>query len=325
MNKLKKKILFFGLGSIGLRHLNLLNKNFNHSIYAYRTKKSNLIPDVTNLFDINEALQINPDIAFITNPTHLHIETALTCLDAGIKYIFIEKPLSNSLKNIDLLLKKAEEIKALIYVSYQMRYNPVLKRLKEIVEERKNQIFYSETRCCSYLPHWRPNMDYRSSYSSKKSEGGGVILDISHEFDYNQYLFGKIESISGIYGKISTLEINSEDFCDVYVKFKRDMLAKIHLDYFSHNDERIIKILTPKEEITANLLNNEITIKDEREMKKEIFNFKLNDVYEEQIRHFLNCVENDVNEMNNIEEAKDLLEKMLEFKKNNKMIHFPNI
>lgn len=317
------KILFFGLGSIGKRHLRLLKKKNECFIYAYRTKKRNQIQNVENIYDINKALLIRPDIVFITNPTFLHVETALRCLKEGIKYIFIEKPLSNSLKDLEVLLKETEKARALVYVGYNLRHNPILKRLKQLFEERKNEVFFVRTHCASYLPNWRPEQDYRMVSSSKKDEGGGVILDISHEFDYNEWIFGKIKSIEGIYGKISGLEIDSEDFCDVTLKFEnKKLIGKIYLDYFSHKTERWIKIISNSEEIIADLVRKEIRIISESGVQKESFNFDRDYTYEHQLNYFFKGIENDSRDINNLKDAKELLEKLLEFKQKNKKFTF---
>ncbi|MFW9947293.1 MAG: Gfo/Idh/MocA family protein [Candidatus Odinarchaeota archaeon] len=315
-----RKILFFGLGSIGTRHLALLKKNYNYEIYAYRTNKDIPNKNVINIYDLDDALQSNPDIVFITNPTYLHIKTALSCLKAGMKNFFIEKPLSHSLEKLDIFEEEVKKSGALVYVGYVMRHHPMIKYLKKLIEEKSEEIFYSQTKSSSFLPKWRPGVDYRKSYSSKREQGGGVILDLSHEFDYNQFLFGKIHSISGVYGKLSNLEIDSEDFCDVFLKFESNILATIHLDYFSNIDKRLIRILTFKEEILADLINKEIIIGSSQGIKKKKFNFEINNIFEEQLKYFIDGVENQSKEIDNLKETKELLEKILEFKNKNKMI-----
>jgi predicted dehydrogenase len=315
-----KTILFFGLGSIGKRHLELLKKNYNYEIYAYRTKRDKPNKLVKNIYDFDDALKIQPDIVFITNPTYLHINTALSCLRAGIKNFFIEKPLSHSLEKLDLFADEVKRAGALVYVGYVMRHNPMIKYLKKLMEEMNQNIFYSQTKSSSFLPKWRSGVDYRKVYSSKSEQGGGVLLDLSHEFDYNQYLFGKIKSITGVYGKISNLEIDSEDFCDVFLKFESDIFSTIHLDYFSNIDKRLIRILTFKGEILADLINKEIIIDSNQGIKKKKFNFEINDIFEEQLKYFLDGVENQSKEIDNLKETKELIEKILEFKNKNKMI-----
>ena len=316
----RKKVIFFGLGSIGRRHLNLLKKKYDYDVFAYRVIKKNSIEGVKNLYNINDVFKIDADIAFITNPPYLHIDTSLLCLEAGIKYLFIEKPLSNTLKSIEYFFKEFKNYQALIYIGYNMRFNPVLKRLKEILETKKDNIYYSQTFCGSYLPDWRPRQDYRKTYSAKEKEGGGVILDLSHEFDYNEWLFGKIDSINGFYGKISDLEINSEDFCDVIIKFKSKMIASIHLDYFSYNMQRFIRVLTYNEEIIADLIKKELIIKTNNKIKKESFNFERDYTYEQQLNYFLENVKNHSNNISNLEETKDLTIKLLKFKMTNRNI-----
>ncbi len=316
----RKKVLFIGLGSIGQRHLGLLKKNFNFNIYACRNKGREVYPGVTNIYDLDKALKMNPDIVFITNPTNLHIDTALQCIKVGIKNIFIEKPLSNDLKNLDRFTKAVKDSDVLVYVGNVLRHNPVLKRLKEIINETKVNIFYAKTICSSYLPDWRPNTDYRKVYSSKSSEGGGVLLDLIHEFDYNVMLFGGIKSIWGIYGKISDLEIDSEDFCDVFVKFENNTLASIHLDYFSYINKRIINIITPEKEISADLIKNEISISQNQKIHTEVFHFERDDYFETQLKYFINGIDDKSMNISNLIESKEILEKIIEFKNSNKMI-----
>ena len=35
------KIIFFGLGSIGKRHVKIINNNYNHELFAFRSDKKN--------------------------------------------------------------------------------------------------------------------------------------------------------------------------------------------------------------------------------------------------------------------------------------------
>ena len=73
-----EKILFFGLGSIGIKHATIIKNNYNFELYAFKTKKgqekSNL--GIREFDNIKEAFHIKPNIAFITNPTHLHTKTS---------------------------------------------------------------------------------------------------------------------------------------------------------------------------------------------------------------------------------------------------------
>lgn len=101
------KVLICGLGSIGARHARNLKALGVQDLILYRTGRSTL-PDTDDLSDIpvfnnlDAALELEPDAAVISNPTNLHVETAIRAASAGC-HLFVEKPLSNDLEGIDEL------------------------------------------------------------------------------------------------------------------------------------------------------------------------------------------------------------------------------
>ena len=97
-----------------------------------------------------------------------------------------------------------------------------------------------------YLPHWRPNIDYRDSYSSKKSQGGGVLLDLSHEIDYLNWLLDGTEEVMAVGGKLSALEIDSDDLYQISLKTKKCDLVQVELNYIDKVLRRYIIINTDK-------------------------------------------------------------------------------
>jgi predicted dehydrogenase len=69
---------------------------------------------------IQESLLHKPNIAFITNETSHHIDTAIELAKNGIN-LFIEKPLSHSTKNIRKLKKIVNEKEIIIQVGCDHR------------------------------------------------------------------------------------------------------------------------------------------------------------------------------------------------------------
>ncbi len=57
--------------------------------------------------------------------------------------------------------------------------------------------------CSSYLPDWRPGVDYRTVYSAHKAMGGGVTIDLIHEWDYLVELFGVPQQLYNFKGTYS--------------------------------------------------------------------------------------------------------------------------
>ncbi len=95
--------------------------------------------------------------------------------------------------------------------------------------------------CSSYLPDWRPGVDYRTVYSAHKALGGGVTIDLIHEWDYLVDLFGVPQQLYNFKGTYSDLEIDSDDL-SVYIAKYPTLLAEVHLDYFGRGYRRSIEL-----------------------------------------------------------------------------------
>jgi len=313
----KLKILFFGLGSIGKKHASIIKNNYEFELFAYRTKlgqeKNDL--EIQEFDNLEDAFSVKPDIAFITNPTFLHAETALECIKRNVN-LFIEKPISHSLEKLDELEKEIKKRKLFTYVAYNLRFHPVITHLKNVTDQSEKPIYFS-VKCSSYLPNWRPKQDYAKSYSAKKELGGGVTLDLSHEFDYTSWLFGEIKEIEGYCDKISPLDIDSEDVLDAQVTCNQNIRGHLHLDYFSHRNERKIKIYYNDKYVEGDLIKNYLRIID-KNGKEKITYFKCdqNETYKKQIQYFFEQYFNkNQNIMNNFSEALKTFKKIMNFKK----------
>ena len=132
----------------------------------------------------------------------------------------------------------------------------MLKKLKEIVSEEK--IILVNAKCGQYLPSWRPNSDYKNCYSAKKEEGGGVLLDLSHEIDYVQWLSGKIDEIKSYQVNISDLEINSDDLTMFIGKTKENIFVNISLDYISKITHRKLWVETLEYTYELDFISNKL-------------------------------------------------------------------
>jgi predicted dehydrogenase len=313
----KLKILFFGLGSIGKKHAKILNDHFTVELYAYRTKKGqekNAL-SIQEFSTLDDAFSIQPDIALITNPTYLHIPTALECAQRNIS-LFIEKPLSHCLDHLDELEKEIQKRKLFTYVAYNMRFHPVINYLKNIVSTGEQPIYFRVV-CSSYLPKWRPEQHYENSYSAQKELGGGVTLDLSHEFDYIVWIFGELQHITGYCGKISNLQINSEDLTEAQITCTQNLRGTLHLNYFSLYNERKIQLYYNTKYIEGDLIQNTVTtIENNKKPQTKKFQNTTNSTYTKQLQYFFEQYhKKNLQNMNNFSEALKTFRKIMEFKK----------
>ena len=239
--------LFVGLGSIGTRHLkNLTNlcadRGWTLQADALRSDLSRPLRDgVAALLhaqytDLADA-PAHYDMVFITNPTSLHAD-ALTRVRGRGGALFIEKPIfSADQTGLDLADCLPTGQKA--YVAAPMRWCGVMLALKDRLPGLHP--YCARVICSSYLPDWRPGVDYRTVYSAHKAMGGGVTIDLIHEWDYLVELFGVPEKLYNFKGTYSDLEIDSDDL-SVYIARYPTLLAEVHLDYFGRGYRRSIEL-----------------------------------------------------------------------------------
>ena len=173
---------------------------------------------------INQCIQEKPDVALITNETSYHIDTAIKLANFGIP-LFIEKPLSNSMKKINELKSIIKKKKIITMVGCNFRFHPCIKKLKKLISTNKiGRIVSIHAENCSYLPDWHPYEDYRKGYAATRKLGGGVVLTQIHDIDYLYWFFGNPKSIFSITGKFSDLSISVEDYSASLLQFKNKII-----------------------------------------------------------------------------------------------------
>ena len=107
------RYLIAGLGSIGRRHFRNLIALGEKEIVLLRTRKGTLPEDELAGYpvetDFQEALKKHrPDAVIVANPTSMHLEVAIPAAEAGC-HILLEKPVSHSLEQLDVLQQTAEK------------------------------------------------------------------------------------------------------------------------------------------------------------------------------------------------------------------------
>jgi predicted dehydrogenase len=266
---MKKKVLIIGYGSVGRKHASILKKFSNISKIYILTKQICLGFKKLNYF--HQIKKINPDYIIICSRTADHLKH-IRYIEKYFskKIILVEKPLFHKYKNF--LVKNNK-----IFISYNLRFNPIVSFLKKI--KNKNKFYSAKLLCSSYLPDWRKNRNYAQTYSAKKEMGGGVLLDLSHEIDYIQWIFGKINSLE--YAKIlkiSNLNLDVEDYAHIVGRIKK-LNITVDLNFFSKLNYRIIFLDSNLLSIQGDLLKNELIIFNKKNSQSKKIRFKKINTY----------------------------------------------
>ncbi len=238
------------------------------------------------------------DAVFITNPTSMHYETLSSLLDTT-NCFFIEKPVFD---RTDLDTAPFACAHKVFYVACPLRYSSVVQWMKKSIDF--STVISMRCISSSYLPDWRPGTDYRNTYSAHANMGGGVHIDLIHEWDYINYLIGMPQSVRSIIVKRSQLEIDSPDTA-IYIADYGDKTVEVHLDYYGRVTIRRAELITTTDTIVCDICNGYveylkagqcINLKEER-----------NDFQTLEIEHFLDVCMGLVPSGNTIEEATSIL------------------
>ncbi len=268
------KIAFVGLGSIATRHLKNVHAYLESqsdccTVDLYRSSlgrplAEELQPLVNNIFLYTDEIPEERmyDVVFVTNPTSMHYET-VERFAKHTKSFFIEKPIFDSTKVDEKIFEIIKNIPS--YVACPLHYNAVLQYVKQNVDPE--DVICARAMSSSYLPDWRAGQDYRKTYSAHKDMGGGVSIDLIHEWDYLTWLFGMPTEYHSMINKVSNLEIDSDDLA-IYIGKNDKTTFELHLDYFGRQTQRTLDLFTADDTIhcdliagTVNYLKREETIK----------------------------------------------------------------
>ena len=248
-NLLKTSVI--GYGSIGQRHARLLIE-LECQVAVVSRRSIDFAPHYSEL---SQALaDWQPEYVVVANRTNEHHQTIGSLVKHRFQgSVLVEKPLFDSRSALP-----AHNFSQAT-VAYNLRCHPLLIKLKSLLDDSA-QLVTANIYAGSYLPVWRPNRDYRRGYSAKWDQGGGVLRDLSHELDYALWLFGPWRRLTASGGRLSPLEIDSDDAYSLLMETQRCPLVSIHMNYLDHVPRREILVNTDQHTVRVDLISNMIVI-----------------------------------------------------------------
>lgn len=290
--------LIVGFGSIGKRHKHILS-NLGHDI-AVVTKQDLAIEQ--RFVSCEQALNhYSPDYVVVANETYRHKAVLDTLHNLGYRGgLLVEKPLFDCVQPVPRYEFR------FLNVAYQLRFHPHLAKLREELAGQKLINFVSYVG--QYLPNWRPGTDYRSSYSAKKEQGGGVLADLSHELDYALWLLHGWSAVAARGGKYSDLHISSDDCFSLMIETPRCPVVCVHLSYLDRAPRRDITVNTTDTTYHVDLINGTFS----KNGKVDHVNLDRNQTYQAMHQAVLGGVSKSPHEPYpcNLDEASDVISLM---------------
>ena len=200
-----------------------------------KISKGNLI--ATNRDDLIENAVISLEISK-GNLDKVYIpKLSLDVLSQHVVGMAIEQQWN--IKDAYELIKIHEKTHTPTAVGYCLRYMPSAIKMKELLDQKKiGNIYNAFVDIGQYLPDWRPSIKYRDSVSSKLILGGGALLELSHEIDYLQWLFGSLEVHYAQLRSSSELNLEVEELVDLVLISEIGTVCNVHLDFLQKKASR---------------------------------------------------------------------------------------
>jgi predicted dehydrogenase len=301
------RILVQGIGSIGQRHYKNA-RTLGHDVAILRTSNE-MRPFVKDFFntqksegndpvvftDLADAMhEFKPEALIIATPNHMHMEAAIEGAKQGL-HLLIEKPVHNKIEGLDELESLVAEKHLTTLVGYNLRFHPLLKRVKSMVDSKEiGEITSVSMEVGENIVDWHPWEDYRDTYAPFIKSGGGALLCFSHDIDYLYWIVGIPDTLCAAGGKVTPLEGDAEDLVQAIWKYTAGPTVLLHIDYWQRPKVRTLKIIGSKKTILWDAYEA-LTIWDHEKGEKTIEEvpegFERNNMFLEELTHFVECIE----------------------------------
>lgn len=227
------------------------------------------------------------DAVSIVVPTSLHYAVASVVLDAGVN-ILLEKPITNSVKEANILNTIAQENDLSFQIGHIERFNPALLKLQDILKKEHKDP----------LKTFTPNFieAIRISPFNSRATDVDVIIDLMiHDIDLVLNMVNSpISSVSARGLKVLSTTI---DIGNARLEFKNGCVANITSSRVSEKIERKMKIFTKEAYYSVDFHNQKLkstviqskTPKSNEKMKISTQTFEIDpsDALETEIKQFI--------------------------------------
>lgn len=205
--------VFHSTGRSSVKYVaDLSEKNLN------KIKKLYLSVDmIHNYSDILKDKQV--DLVCVATPPETHFEIARKCIEAK-KNILIEKPMSKTVKEAEILIALAKKNRVKIFVDHTFAFSAPVRKIKKSIEENKiGKLLYFDSE--------RINLGLLQKDIN-------VIWDLApHDFSIFNYLFPRLRPLSVQVFASRHKHPYLEDIAHVMVRYEEDFIMHVHVSWLS--------------------------------------------------------------------------------------------
>jgi UDP-N-acetylglucosamine 3-dehydrogenase len=199
---------------------------------------------------------------------------ALKALKAG-KNVLVEKPMAESVKQAENLLKTAEKEGLHLTVGFLMRFIPGLQRIRNALEDKT----LGEPVCASAK---------RVGQWPERIGDVGVVKDTAiHDLDVMRYVFD--EDPVAVYAKTGSIAHRKfEDYAQIMLAFKGGKSAFIESNWLTPYKTRVFMVTGSEAIMKLDYITQELTIENARETVQP--RYTVQEPLKLELQHFAKCI-----------------------------------
>jgi predicted dehydrogenase len=282
-------VLVLGAGSIGSRHAqNMADLGAEVTISDPDRERAAVVAS-----RVGASVEDDPDpLAFqgivVASPSALHHRHVAWSLESGVP-IYVEKPLVMSTSEITGAIRAASDQ---IVVGYNLRFHPGYRLVRGLLRDGSlGSPVSARFWFGSYLPDWRPDTDYRQSYSAQRLLGGGVLHDAIHELDLALWFFGwPLRALASVRGCFGPLDIDVDDTVRAILATSSGVPISVDLDYLSRRYRRGVEIIGTDATARFDWSRAVVEIETAAEIRSQPIDTSVDPTYIEAAEQFLSMV-----------------------------------
>jgi predicted dehydrogenase len=292
------RVAVVGFGSSGKRFLCLAKEANPSARFLVVTGQEVLEQGVQVSKSLDVLSGFDPHIVVLTGPASTRSTVAMK-IPSTTKGVFLEKPIGVSFAAGEHLVSLLNKPSTLTQIGYNLRFSESLIIFRSMVQKREyGAVLSGRAETGQYLPSWRPGRDYRGTVSANSLLGGGVLLELSHEWDYLGWIFGEVKWVRSWFGRASGLDIDVEDCAHVTMGYDRqgsenELIVRVDLDFIRHDSVRTVTAICERATLrwdgVAGLV--EVFTEESQQWQTVFQDSGTETTYEAQWKSFLNALE----------------------------------
>src|SRR5437764_12835240 len=182
------------------------------------------------------------DAVSLAVPTESHSAIACTLLENGI-HVLVEKPISRTLDEADLMIEAAEKGGAILQVGHAERFNPALLALRPHV---RNPVYFEI---------------HRVGQFTTCSLDIDVVLDLMiHDLDIVHWLVGEDVEVTSLHAVGIPILTNRVDAANARLEFATGAVANITASRVGTEKIRKMRFFQPRDYIVVDYATNHASI-----------------------------------------------------------------